>query len=67
MQEDIHIHGMGEKVHIQAAMGFADFLKRSLDTARPDDSHTYLLHVKGKDTGEVCMLASTGLCSVSAV
>jgi len=38
--EDMRIHGMGDKAqkaHIRAVKDFAGFLKRSPDTATPDD------------------------------
>lgn len=43
MIEDMRIRGMGEKAHIGAIKGFAAFLKRSPDTAAPDDLRAYQL------------------------
>ncbi|MEO0994968.1 MAG: tyrosine-type recombinase/integrase [Pseudomonadota bacterium] len=45
MIEDMRIRGMGEKAHIRAIKGFAAFLKRSPDTAAPDDLRAYQLHM----------------------
>lgn len=48
MIEDMRIHGMGDKAqkaHIRAIKHFAGFLKRSPDTARPDDLRAYQLHI----------------------
>jgi integrase/recombinase XerD len=44
MIEDMRIHGMGDKAqkaHIRAIKHFAGFLKRSPDTATPDDLRAY--------------------------
>ncbi|MEL7446679.1 MAG: site-specific integrase [Pseudomonadota bacterium] len=52
MIEDMRIHGMGDKAqkaHIRAIKDFAGFLKRSPDTATPDDLRAYQLHMT--DTG----------------
>ena len=52
MMEDMRIHGMGDKAqkaHIRAVKHFAGFLKRSPDTATPDDLRAYQLHMT--DTG----------------
>ena len=52
MIEDMRIHGMGDKAqkaHIRAVKHFAGFLKRSPDTATPDDLRAYQLHMT--DTG----------------
>ena len=52
MIEDIRIREMGEKAqraHIRAIKDFAAFLKRSPDTATPDDLRAYQLHMT--DTG----------------
>jgi integrase/recombinase XerD len=52
MMEDMRIHGMGDKAqkaHIRAIKDFAGFLKRSPDTATPDDLRAYQLHMT--DTG----------------
>jgi len=52
MIEDMRIHGMGDKAqkaHIRAIKDFASFLKRSPDTATPDDLRAYQLHMT--DTG----------------
>ena len=46
MLEDVRIHGMGDKAqkaHIRAIKHFAGFLKRSPDTATPDDLRAYQL------------------------
>ena len=46
--EDMRIHGMGDKAqkaHIRAIKHFAKFLKRSPDTATPDDLRAYQLHM----------------------
>ena len=48
MMEDMRIHGMGDKAqkaHIRAIKHFAGFLKRSPDTATPDDLRAYQLHM----------------------
>ena len=48
MTEDMRIHGMGDKAqkaHIRAIKHFAGFLKRSPDTATPDDLRAYQLHM----------------------
>ncbi len=50
--EDMRIRGMGEKAqksHIRAIKDFAGFLKRSPDTATPNDLRAYQLHMT--DTG----------------
>lgn len=47
MIEDMRIRGMGDKAqqaHIRAIKDFARFLKRSPDTATPDDLRAYQLH-----------------------
>ena len=52
MLEDMRIRGMGEKAqqaHIRAIKDFASFLKRSPDTATPEDLRAYQLHMT--DTG----------------
>lgn len=52
MIEDMRIRGMGEKAqkaHIRAVKDFAKFLKRSPDTATPDELRAYQLHMT--DTG----------------
>ncbi len=52
MIEDMRIRGMGDKAqkaHIRAVKHFAGFLKRSPDTATPDDLRAYQLHMT--DTG----------------
>ena len=52
MIEDMRIHGMGDKAqkaHIRAVKDIAGFLKRSPDTATPDDLRAYQLHMT--DTG----------------
>lgn len=44
----MRIHGMGdkaEKAHIRAVKDFTSFLKRSPDTATPDDLRSYQLHM----------------------
>ena len=48
MIEDMRIRGMGEKAqkaHIGAIRDFAGFLKRSPDTATPEDLRAYQLHM----------------------
>jgi len=48
MMEDMRIRGMGDKAqkaHIRAVKHFAGFLKRSPDTATPDDLRAYQLHM----------------------
>jgi integrase/recombinase XerD len=48
MIEDMRIHGMGDKAqkaHIRAVKDFSGFLKRSPDTATPDDVRAYQLHM----------------------
>ena len=48
MIEDMRIHGMGDKAqkaHIRAVKDLAGFLKRSPDTATPDDLRAYQLHM----------------------
>ena len=52
MMEDMRIRGMQEtsqKAHIRAIKHFAGFLRRSPDTATPDDLRAYQLHMA--DTG----------------
>lgn len=52
MIEDMRIRGMGDKAqkaHIRAVKDFAKFLKRTPDTATPDDVRAYQLHMT--DTG----------------
>ena len=52
MIEDMRIRGMGEKAqkaHIRAIKDFATFLRRSPDTATPEDLRAYQLHMT--DTG----------------
>lgn len=52
MIEDMRIRGMGEKAqkaHIRAVKDFAKFLKRSPDTATPEELRAYQLHMT--DTG----------------
>ena len=53
MIEDMCIRGMGEKAqkaHIRAVKDFAGFLKRSPDTATPEDLRAYQLHMT--ETGQ---------------
>ena len=48
MIEDMRIRGLGEKsqkAHIRGVKEFAKFLKRSPDTATPDDLRAYQLHM----------------------
>jgi site-specific recombinase XerD len=48
MIEDMRIRGMGDKAqkaHIRAIKDFAGFLRRSPDTATPDDLRAYQLHM----------------------
>jgi site-specific recombinase XerD len=48
MIEDMRIRGIGDKAqqaHIRAIKDFARFLKRSPDTATPDDLRAYQLHM----------------------
>ena len=48
MIEDMRIHGMGDKAqkaHIRTFKDFAGSLKRSPDTATPDDLRAYQLHM----------------------
>jgi integrase/recombinase XerD len=48
MIEDMRIRGMGDKAqkaHIRAIKDFAAFLKRSPDTATPEDLRAYQLHM----------------------
>jgi integrase/recombinase XerD len=48
MIEDMRIRGMGDKAqqaHIRAIKDFARFLKRSPDTATPNDLRAYQLHM----------------------
>ena len=52
MMEDMRIRGMGDKAqkaHIRAVKDFAKFLKRSPDTATPEELRAYQLHMT--DTG----------------
>ncbi|SEP03272.1 Phage integrase, N-terminal SAM-like domain [Salinihabitans flavidus] len=49
---DMRIRGMGDraqKFHIRAVRDFAVFLRRSPDSATPEDLRSYQLHMK--DTG----------------
>lgn len=48
MIDDMRITGMGDKAqkaHIRAIRDFAGFLKRSPDTATPEDLRAYQLHM----------------------
>ncbi len=48
MIEDMRIRGMGDKAqkaHIRAIKDFAAFLKRSPNTATPEDLRAYQLHM----------------------
>ncbi|MEH6727386.1 MAG: site-specific integrase [Hyphomicrobiales bacterium] len=48
MIEDMRIRGMGDKAqkaHIRAIKDFAAFLRRSPDTASPEDLRAYQLHM----------------------
>ena len=48
MMEDMRIRGMGDKAqksHIRAIKDFAKFLKRSPDTATPEELRAYQLHM----------------------
>lgn len=48
MIEDMRIRGIGDKArqaHIRAVKDFAGFLKRSPDTATPEDLRAYQLHM----------------------
>jgi integrase/recombinase XerD len=48
MVEDMRIRGMGDnaqKSHIRAIKDFATFLKRSPDTATPEELRAYQLHM----------------------
>ena len=48
MLEDMRIRGMGDKAqksHIRAIKDFAKFLKRSPDTATPEELRAYQLHM----------------------
>jgi integrase/recombinase XerD len=52
MIDDMRIRGMGDKAqqaHIRAIKDFAVFIKRSPDTATPEDLRAYQLHMT--DTG----------------
>jgi site-specific recombinase XerD len=52
MIEDMRVRGLGDKAqkaHIRAIKDFAGFLRRSPDTATPDDLRAYQLHMT--DTG----------------
>ncbi len=52
MMEDMRIRRMGDKAqksHIRAIKDFAKFLKRSPDTATPEELRAYQLHMT--DTG----------------
>ena len=52
MIEDMRIHEMGakaQKAHIRAVKHFVGFLKRSPDTATPDDLRAYQLHMTGTE------------------
>ncbi len=54
MIEDMRIRGLGEKAqkaHIRAIKDFARFLKRSPDTATPDDLRAYQLHMSETGVG----------------
>jgi len=48
MMEDMRMHGTGDKAqkaHIRAVKHFTKFLKRSPDTATPDDLRAYQIHM----------------------
>ena len=65
MLEDMRIRGMGDKAqksHIRAIKDFAKFLKRSPDTATPEELRAYQLHTT--DTG---VTASTFILTVDEV
>ena len=65
MIEDMRIRGMGDKAqksHIRAIKDFAKFLKRSPDTARPEELRAYQLHMT--DTGVTASTFNTRIVAL---
>jgi integrase/recombinase XerD len=65
MMEDMRIRGMGEKAqksHIRAIKDFAKFLKRSPDTATPEELRAYQLHMT--DTGVTASTFNTRIIAL---
>ncbi|MDG1470292.1 MAG: site-specific integrase [Ascidiaceihabitans sp.] len=65
MMEDMRIRGMGDKAqksHIRAIKDFAKFLKRSPDTATPEELRAYQLHMT--DTGVTASTFNTRIIAL---
>ncbi len=65
MMEDMRIRGMGDKArksHIRAIKDFARFLKRSPDTATPEELRAYQLHMT--DTGVTASTFNTRIVAL---
>ena len=65
MIEDMRIRGMGDKAqksHIRAIKDFAKFLRRSPDTARPEELRAYQLHMT--DTGVTASTFNTRIVAL---
>ena len=65
MMEDMRIRGMGDKAqksHIRAIKDFALFLKRSPDTATPEELRAYQLHMT--DTGVTASTFNTRIIAL---
>ena len=65
MMEDMRIRGMGDKAqksHVRAIKGFAKFLKRSPDTATPEELRAYQLHMT--DTGVTASTFNTRIIAL---
>ena len=65
MMEDMRIRGMGDKAqksHIRAIKGFAKFLKRSPDTATPEELRAYQLYMT--DTGVTASTFNTRIIAL---
>lgn len=65
MLEDMRIRGMGDKAqksHIRAIKDFAKFLKRSPDTATPEELRAYQLHMT--DTGVTASTFNTRIIAL---
>ena len=65
MLEDMRIRGMGDKAqksHIRTIKDFAKFLKRSPDTATPEELRAYQLHMT--DTGVTASTFNTRIIAL---
>ena len=69
MIEDMRIRGMGDKAqeaHIRAIKDFAGFLRRSPDTATPDDLRAYQLHMTNAGVTPSMFNAGSSHCGFSS-